>query len=232
MGGPVLESKPTLDGAIRIRRRLLAVCLPLTAALYLIGESLTPSGLDTPITDTATALRMLLVAQHSAPQLYISNMLVVFGSLTFAFSFLALATLVPRRGARFATIAAPLGALACFCAALGNLLVGFNLAVAATANMTQQDAAHFLTTSFNSVPGGGFVFAEAIPLPIAIILMAVALWRSRAVPRWLPVLFVISWPLAVLAPPGALLTIPLMLPFAVAMVLLARAIWRSASLSA
>ena len=59
--------------------------------------------------------------------------------------------------------------------------------------------------------------------------MGFALWRSRAVPRWLAVLFTASLEVAesmsAIGPKVALF----MLPFAVAMILLAARIWQAAA---
>ncbi len=54
----------------------------------------------------------------------------------------------------------------------------------------------------------------------------VALWRSRAVPRWLPVLFVVGVVLAALAPAG-IVSIPVQLPITVTLIALAIRVWRT-----
>ena len=60
--------------------------------------------------------------------------------------------------------------------------------------------------------------------------MGFALWRSRSVPRWLPVLFVIGLEVAQQVPSaGPVLVVLLMLPFAVAMLLLAARTWQAAA---
>ena len=59
--------------------------------------------------------------------------------------------------------------------------------------------------------------------------MGWALWRSRSVPRWLAVLFVIGLEAAQqVGSFGPVRVILFMLPFAVAMVLLAVRIWQAA----
>ena len=96
--------------------------------------------------------------------------------------------------------------------------------------MSREAAARFLVTSFNSgfehvFPGVYFVGIFAAP-----VLMGVALWRSRSVPRWLAVLFVIGLEVAQqVASAGPKLVVVLMLPFAVAMLLLAVRTWRAAT---
>jgi ABC-type uncharacterized transport system permease subunit len=58
--------------------------------------------------------------------------------------------------------------------------------------------------------------------------MGVALWRSRAVPRWLAVLFFAGLEIAQQQISSGPVVIVYMLPFATAMVLLAARIWPAA----
>jgi hypothetical protein len=61
--------------------------------------------------------------------------------------------------------------------------------------------------------------------------MAIALWRSRRVPRWLPILFAVGLAVAAVAPAG-MVAVPIQLPFAAAMVILASRIWQTAAVPA
>jgi hypothetical protein len=61
------------------------------------------------------------------------------------------------------------------------------------------------------------------------VLMGIALWRSRAVPRWLAVLFTVGLELAESMDAIGPKVVLFMLPFAVAMALLAVWIWRAAA---
>ena len=111
-------------------------------------------------------------------------------------------------------------------------MVGFNLAAVAGAHLTQGDGGKFLVTTFNSGSGKIFLILYAIAEYLAPLLMAIALWRSRSVPRWLAVLFFIGLAVAQQVPSaGAVEVLPLMLPFAVAMVLLASRIWSAAAIT-
>lgn len=87
-------------------------------------------------------------------------------------------------------------------------------------------------TTFNSGFGRGFVYAYFIGIYVAPLLMGVALWRSRAVPRWLAVLFFASLEVAQQQISSGPVVILYMLPFAAAMVLLAARIWPAAALPA
>lgn len=55
-----------------LSRRLAAV-LPVTVVLLVVGQTLTPHGLDKPITTTAAALRELPIAAAHAGRLYLAN---------------------------------------------------------------------------------------------------------------------------------------------------------------
>ena len=219
--------KPT--NAARVRQRLLAACLPVTAALYVGAEALDPRGTDQVVTSTATALRLLPIAAAHSSQLYLSGSLSVLALGGLAVSYAAIATLVTGRGWVIATIAALLGGLGAFAGAVLNVLVGISLAAAASAHTTQAAAAQVLVTSFGSRPAqvAGYVyFASEYTAPVV---MGFALWRSRAVPRWLAVLFTVG--LEVAESMGAIgpKVVLYMLPFAVAMILLAARIWRAAA---
>jgi len=61
-----------LDRSGRLRRRLLAIWLPITALLYMGTELLNPKGTDQLITTTATALKVLPIAAKHSSQLYLS----------------------------------------------------------------------------------------------------------------------------------------------------------------
>jgi hypothetical protein len=100
-----------------------------------------------------------------------------------------------------AILAVLLGGIGAFCGALVNVLVSVNLAAAATAHVSRDAAARFLVTSFSS--GFEHVFSSVYFVGIFAgpVLMGVALWRSRSVPRWLAVLFVIGLEVAQQAHP-------------------------------
>jgi len=76
-------------------------------------------------------------------------------------------------------------------------------------------------------PRSGSTESYFAGIPVAVILTGIALWRSQAMPRWLPVLFVVALLAGALAPPGVV-SVPLSLPFVIVMMLLARRIWDTA----
>jgi hypothetical protein len=222
-----------MDHVARIRQRVLAIFLPVAAVLYVSAEGLNPKGTDTLILTMASALKALHIAATHSTQLYLSGSLSLLALGAVAVSYAAIASLVRGRGSAAATVAAMLGGIGAFCGALINVLVGVNLAAAATAHMTQDAAAQFLVTSFNS--GFEHVFTDLYFIGVfaAPVVMGVALWRSRSIPRWLAVLFTVSIEVAQQVPSaGPLLVGLFMLPFAVAMVLLSARIWQAAALPA
>jgi hypothetical protein len=209
---------------------VLALFLPAAALLYISAEGLNPKGTDRVIVTMADALKVLPIAAMHSAQLYVSGSLSLLALGALAVSYAAIATLVRGRGSAVATVAALLGGLGAFCGAMVNVLVGVNLAAAATAHMTQDAAARFLVTSFNS--GFEHVFSGLYFIGIfaAPVLMGFALWRSRSVPRWLAVLFTVGIELAQqVSSAGPGLVVLFMLPFAAAMVLLAARIWQAAA---
>ena len=220
--------KPMANAA-RARLRLLAAFLPVTAALYVGAEALDPRGTDQVVTSTAVAFKLLPIAAAHSSQLYLSGSLSVLALGGLAVSYAAIALLVTGRGWVIATIAALLGGLGAFAGAMLNVLGGISLAAAASAHMTQIAAARFLVTSFGSGPAqvaAYIYFASEYAAPVV---MGFALWRSRAVPRWLAVLFTVG--LEVAEAMGAIgpKVVLFMLPFAVAMILLAARIWQAAA---
>ena len=189
-----------------------------------------PRGTDEPISGRATALKELPIAAHHPAQLYVSGSLTLLALGALAVSYAAIATLVRHRGSATATVAALIGGIGAFCGALINVLVGYNLAAAATAHISPDAAAQFLVTTFNSRTYLVFAAVYFIGIFAGPVLMGLALWRSQSVPRWLAVLFFAGLELAQqLGSIGPVLVVLLTLPFAVAMVLLAAWIWRAAA---
>jgi hypothetical protein len=215
--------------AARTRQRLLAAFLPVTAVLYIGAEALDPRGTDQVVTSTAVAFKLLPIAAAHSSQLYLSGSLSVLALGGLAVSYAAIATLVTGRGWVIATIAALLGGLGAFAGAMLNVLVGIGLAAAASAHTTQTAAARFLVTSFGSWPAQAAEYIYFVSEYAAPVVMGVALWRSRRVPRWLAVLFTVGLELAESMGAIGPKVVLFMLPFAAAMVLLAVQIWRTAA---
>ena len=222
-----------MDNAARARQRILALFLPLTAVLYIGAEGLTPKGLDQVVQTTATAFKVLPIAAKHPAQLYVAGSLALLALGTLAVSYAAIAALVRDRGSGVATVAALIGGLGAFCGALVNVLVYPSLAAAATAHLSQGAAARFLMTAFHSGFAQVFLAVYFIGIVAAPAIMGFALWRSRSVPRWLVVLFVVGLEVAQqVQSKGIVVVVAYTLLFAVAMVLLAARIWQAAALPA
>ena len=83
-----------VNSSVVARVRLLSLSLPAAAILLVIGQALTPAGLDHPITTLSTAIRELPIAAAHGERLYVANLLVIFGLGALGVSFAAIATLV------------------------------------------------------------------------------------------------------------------------------------------
>jgi len=215
--------------AARVRQRILAIFLPVTAVLYVSCEALDPKGTDQVVTTVAGGLKLLAIAAKHPTQLYIAGTLSLLALGALAVSYAAIATLVTGRGWVVATVAALLGGIGAFCGAIVNVLVGVNLAAAATAHISPDAAARFLMTSFNSGAGQLFTYLYFVSEYTAPVVMGFALWRSRSVPRWLAVLFTVGLEVAEAQSAKGAVVILFMLPWAIAMVVLAARIWQSAA---
>jgi len=217
-----------MDNAARIHPRVLALFLPVAAVLYIGGEALSPKGTDQVVTNAATAFKVLPIAAQHSGQLYLASTLVLLGLGALAVSYAAIATLVRDRGAVLATIAALVGGIGAFCGAIVNVIAYPGLAAAATAHVSQGAAAKVLVTAFNSEFGHIFIYIYFVSEYAAPLLMAIALWRSRNVPRWLAALFFVGLEVAEGMSSMGPIVVLYMLPFAAAMVLLAARIWQRA----
>jgi len=218
-----------MDSAARIRRRVLALFLPVAAVLYIGGEAVSPKGTDQVIATTAVAFKVLPIAAQHQTQLYLASALVLLGLGTLAVSYGAIATLVRGPGSALATAAALLGGLGAFCGAIVNVVVYPTLAATAAAPVSRRAAANVLVTVSNSEFGQVFSYVYFASEFLAPLLMGIALWRSRAVPRWLAGLFFVGVLAAELMASYGPIVILYMLPFAAAMVLLAARIWSAAA---
>jgi Domain of unknown function (DUF4386) len=218
-----------MDNTARKRQRVLALFLPIAAVLYIGAEAVSPKGTDRVLDTTATALQVLPIASQHSAQLYLASFLALLGLGALAVSYAAIAMLVRERGATLATVAALAGGLGAFFGAIVNVLVYPVLAAAATAHVPPDSAAKILVTGANSGFVQTFEYVYIATEYLAPLLMAIALWRSRTVPRWLAALFFIGLEVAEGMGSYGPIVVVFMLPFAAAMVLLAVRLWRAAS---
>jgi len=225
---PVAARSDSVGSTGASGRRLLAVFPPIAALLLAMGVALAPKGLNQPITGMDTALRELPIAAAHPGQLYVSSVLGIFGLGAMAVAFAAIATLARHRGFGLARTAAAIGGFACLCGVVVAVLIGFDLAGAATADATTRAAARVLVSINTAWASTALLIAYVGGLVVASLLAGVALWRSRAVARWIAVAFPVSIAVAAWAPAG-IIAVPLQVPVAVVMVVLATRIWRAAN---
>lgn len=118
---------------------------PAAVGFLMIGQALTPPGLDQPILGLDTAQAELQVAAFHSGRLYLATCFVLLGLGALAAAFVAIATLCTgRRGSTTAAAAAALAALACLCGIVVNSLVGLNLAGASRTSGSKDAAAQVL----------------------------------------------------------------------------------------
>ena len=93
---PDAPSRPAHPASVLSRR--LAAVLPVTVVLLVVGQTLTPHGLDKPITTTARRTAGTADRRRHAGRLYLANLLVVFGLGALAVSYCVVAWLVRGSG--------------------------------------------------------------------------------------------------------------------------------------
>jgi hypothetical protein len=202
-------------------RPWLAFFPPTAVGLLLVGQLLTPQGLDQPIRSTSGAADQLAKAAGAATRLYVASTLIILGVGLLAAAFVAIASLTGhRRGAAVGAVAAALAGVSCLCGLVVNSLVNLNVAGTADAAVPRDAAASVLAAVNTGPVPTAFLVTYVAGLALASVLMAVALWRAGTVERWLAALFPVCLLVGSLAPPGVVGAL-LSVPFAVVMVLLA-----------
>ena len=101
-----------------------------------------------------------------------------------------------------------------------NVLVGFNLAAAATVHTAPAAAARVLVSATTSTAGNLLLVCYLGGLVVAFVTMGVALPRGGCAALWLALLFSVASLLAAVGPPG-LLGVVMAAPFIVVMFMLA-----------
>jgi hypothetical protein len=206
------------------RRRWMAAFPIAAAGLLLTAGALMPRGLDQPIRSIGTAQSELAAAASTSGRLSFCTGLIILGLGCLAVSFVAIATLCANGpGETLATVATGIAGLGCLSGVVVNSLVNLAVAGAAESQASAVDSAKVLLTTNTTTLSTIALVLYVAGLVIASVLMGIALWRARAVPRWLSVLFPVGLIAGSVSPQGAV-GVLISLPFAVAMVLLARCI--------
>lgn len=212
---------PTRAGAdpTRTRIRLLAVALALAAAVSAVNI------LGRPVLAVDTTS-----FEHVAPARDAVWRFALVGATSTGVAFtaagLAGCRLVTGRGARLATVSALLTALGGLGFAMGFFAMGATTWYATSAAAGDSAAALVDHIGAESLHAFGPQIAGFLMFVLGYLLLAVALWRSRAVPRWLPVGIAATFVLGQLAGTGIAFDV-VNAPFMGTMVALAWYVWRS-----
>jgi Flp pilus assembly protein protease CpaA len=176
-----------------MRSRLAATVGLMGLVLFYLGTGLTPAGGDTQVGDLATGQAALAEVQRHLTLLRVSGVLVVVGLMAMTTVVPAISSTIRGRGAGFATAAAAVGAFGCFGAGWMNSRIYLDMDSVARSTATSPSGSGFLSFlehgSAVAAPAG---IGEFFALPLSMVLLAVALWRSRSVPRW----FAVALPVA------------------------------------
>jgi len=188
--GPTLGTVTQRSGAALTRRRLLATALAAGAAAWIT------TGLWTPVDELRGSGDITYEAIRSAGGGWLTWHLL--DGLGTALVMLALAfcvcTLAPTRGARWATIGAVAAVAGGLLFSTGMISLGMVGAYATEPDAVGASAGKALVAYANSE--GGPAVAVLVPgfllITLGQLLLATALWRSRAVPVWLPAAIVVA----------------------------------------
>jgi hypothetical protein len=216
-----------MDTTIETRRRLLAAVTVAAPVLLALGNATLPKHTFV-FTGTAEHARDALAATAAAPdRVRLAGLILVAGYAALAVAFCAIASLVRRRGGAAATVGAVLGTIGSVGAILVTCWIALSVYAAGRADIPAEAKAGYLIAL---VKTSGLGNAAGLPflggLLLGSVVMGVALFRSRAVARWLAVLFPICVIPATIAAPQDVLGGLFALPLVVVMVLLARELMR------
>jgi hypothetical protein len=158
-----------------------------TGACVLAGVLITVGFLLDPAVDTDTGAETIAAVAESADRFYWANTMSAFGLAMTAAVGLAVLRLVRGRGRVLATIGGVLMMIGGTAAAAGIFMYG-----AALTGMVESGVDHSVLAELQDHlgdswrPGLAFLLGFA-PLLLGMLLSAIALFLSRAVPRWVPI---------------------------------------------
>src|SRR3954468_1533879 len=214
-----------MDTIINTRRRLLAATVVAAPVLLAVGNATLPKHTFVFTGTTEHAVGALAATAASPGRVRLAGLILIVGYAALAVAFCAVATLVRNRGGVAATAGAAFGIAGGVGGIMVSCWIALSVYAAQQADIAADAKAGYLvslvkTSGLGNAAGlpflGGFFLGG--------LLMGWALFRSRAVPRWLAVLFPICLFPATLAAPQDLLGGLFALPFIVVMALLAREI--------
>lgn len=204
------------------RNRLLAVTMSLGALFILVSQLLFVEGTDVHVTSTRAGLDTLAAASEHPARFAAYGLFVVLGLAALGAAFVGIASLVHERGGRLATIGAALGIFGAFSASIVNVVALLNVYSATRANASRESMAEFLAASQHDNPTNlVFGLGYFVGLTLAVVLTSIALYRSRVLPRWVPVCFGAGFLVGASAPSG-LVAAAALLPFVASVLAIAR----------
>lgn len=207
-----------------LRNTLIAATMCASSTALLVSQLFSVNGTDQHVTTVQMGLDGLSGATAHPTRFAVYGLLVVIGFAGLTSVFAAIASLARDRGAGLATWAAGLGMWACFSAAVINVVGLLNVYSASRANASPDAMAQFIVASEHNNPALKiFALSYFFGLPIAAILISVALYRSRTVARWVPPLFVIGLLVGIDGGSGAVGAL-LLVPFVASIFLIARTV--------
>jgi hypothetical protein len=192
------------------------VALVLGGVLGLVGMTLHPKG------GTPDVALMRDIAAHSS-QWLASHLLMGFGWALVAAGMMTVLRLAKGRGATLTAVGAVIASMGAGLSAFGDMAHG---ALAyALVDQVEPAASLAIQEAFFTHPAFAVISFGGMLLPLAILLLGVAMLRSRALPRWAAIVLMLSPFLIQLGFMVTELPFPvLVLPFVVGLAALARAI--------
>ncbi len=199
-----------------VRRCLLAVSMTAAGVALLLGHLW-----NTPSTLTASGYVEQVARSHG--QFAVATLLTAVAALLLIPSSYGIERLVYPHMPRLATAGAGLASIGAAGLAIGVSIIGFTMSMLTAHDPALAQRVYTIASddSFVMIP-----FDLAPLFTIGMLLLGLALVRTRVVPRWQPVLLILGAVAAVGAPGGGAAGALGHAPLAVALVALAREVWQ------
>lgn len=204
-----------------IRGRLAAAAMAAAAVCLVLGHLWN-------VPATLTATQFVERVDRSSGRFLIATVLTTTAALLLVVAATGIARLVEARSSRLAVVGSVLTAVGAAGLAVGVSVIGFTMA-----GLTRHDPA-VARRAFGIASHDWFVslpFDLAPLFTLGVLVLAVALLRTRAVPRWQPALLIIGAVAAVGAPGGGAAGAAGHAPLALALIALAPEVWRTTSVA-
>ncbi|MDX6284793.1 MAG: hypothetical protein QOG53_278 [Frankiales bacterium] len=216
-----------MDTTIRTRRKMLAGATVAAPVLLATGNALFPKGSFQYAGTTDKALKALAATAAAPHRVLAASLICIVGMVLLAAAFSGVASLVRRRGGAAATVGAALGVIGTTGAVLVIAWLGLSVYAASQSNLADDAKAGYIVTLLHDTNLGNTVGAPFFGgIVIGSVLLAVGLFRSGRVSRWVAVAFAPAVVFSTVFAPQGIAGAVMGLPLIVVMVLLAREIAR------